>query len=118
MENLTPQHKDLKTKSKRCCETINKSFHLIANEPSLGLYRLQQHVHKLVPMLDNCEALIATESERIKGLSYDISLANHSLKDISSSSDVFENIEKLLRRATVTAACISMKDSRQSPSKK
>lgn len=119
MENITTsQHKELDLKSKRCCETMNKSFHLIANEPSLGLYRLQQHVHKLVPKLDNCEAVIDIESERMKGLSYDISLANDSLKNIASSANVFENIETLLRRATVTAACISMKESNPSLSKK
>jgi hypothetical protein len=57
MNASNSQHKELDLKCKRYCETANKAFHLIANEPALGLYRLQQHVHKLVPKLDDCEAV-------------------------------------------------------------
>ena len=117
MNAQNSHHKEIELKSKRCCETANKSFHLIANEPSLGLFRLQQHVHKLVPKLDDCEAVITSENEKIEGLTYDITLANGALKDIASSAEIFDNIEKLLRRATVTAACISMKDKKTIKSK-
>ncbi|VDP13997.1 unnamed protein product [Soboliphyme baturini] len=33
------------------CENVSEGLHILANDPSLGLYRLQEHVRKTTPAL-------------------------------------------------------------------
>lgn len=40
---------DLSTRLYRVTNGFNESLYLVANEPSLGMYRLQEHVHATVP---------------------------------------------------------------------
>lgn len=40
---------DLSTRLYRVTNGFNEALYLTANEPSLGMYRLQEHVHATVP---------------------------------------------------------------------
>ena len=42
---------DLSTRMYRVSNGFNESLYLAANEPSLGLYRLQEHVQLTVPRI-------------------------------------------------------------------
>ncbi|KAJ8970007.1 hypothetical protein NQ314_001436 [Rhamnusium bicolor] len=44
---------DLEVKVRKSTERISENMHIVANEPSLAFYRLQEHVRKaLNPMVD------------------------------------------------------------------
>ena len=35
----------------KVCSSVNQLLNIVSNEPSLGLYRIQEHVRKSVPKL-------------------------------------------------------------------
>jgi len=102
-------YRELEVKSKRCCDGINKTLHIIANEPSLGLYRIQQHVRKTMPKITNCSHSINASQKELNGLVYDAEFSIQAVKAITESATTFENIEQLLKQASSSAALINMK---------
>lgn len=48
MQSSSPD-RNLAVKVKKACNGMNETIHMIANDPSLGLYRVQQHVKKSLP---------------------------------------------------------------------
>lgn len=108
MENFISSPKELDVKSKRCCDGINKTIHVIANEPSLGLFRIQQHVRKMLPKLDSSENSVNKTNKEISGLIYDTQASIEVAKDINRCEDIFSNIEELLKKASSTAALMNM----------
>ena len=107
--NLPVSYRELEVKSKRCCDGVNKTLHIIANEPSLGLYRIQQHVRKTIPKVTNCSQSVDASQKELNGLVYDTEFSIQAVKDITKSSNTFETIEELLKRASSSAALINMK---------
>ena len=107
--NLPVSYRELEVKSKRCCDGVNKTLHIIVNEPSLGLYRIQQHVRKTIPKVTNCSQSVDASQKELNGLVYDTEFSIQAVKDISKSSNTFETIEELLKRASSSAALINMK---------
>ena len=114
MENFVSS-KDLEVKSKRCCDGINKTIHVIANEPSLGLFRIQQHVRKTMPKLESCVNSINKNNKEIAGLIYDTQASIQVAKNTCRIESTFNNIEQLLKKASTTAALINMKLQPQQP---
>ena len=102
-------YRDVDVKSKRCCDGVNKTIHVIANEPSLGLYRIQQHVRKTIPKLSHCESLILNSHKGLSGAVYDSQASVAVVKEITDSMSKFENMEQLLKKASHSAALINMK---------
>jgi len=66
MNKSSVRGRDLEEKSKRACDGVNKTIHMIANEPSMGLYRIQQHIHKSVPKFVACQKLMDENNEQLK----------------------------------------------------
>ena len=42
---------DTDFKVRRITSYVNEAVHMAANEPTLGLYRIQEHVHRWVTMI-------------------------------------------------------------------
>lgn len=56
-------------------ERISENMHIVANEPSLAFYRLQEHVRKsLPPMVENRAEVIKLHQE-LQGHCYDVEYA-------------------------------------------
>ncbi|XP_039267043.2 BLOC-1-related complex subunit 8-like [Styela clava] len=103
--------RELDLKVKRASVGVNETVHMIANEPSLGLYRIQQHVKKTLPRVVNASNDMKKTNDQIKGLVYDANYATDAIGSIINSSEAFSNIEKLLRESTSNAAIVKMKKS-------
>ena len=59
-------------------------LNIIANEPSLGMYRIQEHIRKTLPKLDQqCSTLEAT-NEKFKDLLYGVEQSTHAIKSIDA----------------------------------
>uniref|UniRef100_H2Y464 Uncharacterized protein n=1 Tax=Ciona savignyi TaxID=51511 RepID=H2Y464_CIOSA len=108
-DNLLIIDKELQIKVKRCCDDVNKTAHLVANEPSLGLYRIQQHIRKSLPRMVDCQVKVKSGDVQLQGLVYDMTSARDVTRLIEQSESNFSEIESLLSRATTAAAISNMK---------
>ena len=54
---------------------ISESVHILANEPSVALFRLQEHVTKSVPELMEHKRELTTLNDRVAGASHDMDYA-------------------------------------------
>ncbi|XP_056894154.1 BLOC-1-related complex subunit 8 isoform X3 [Takifugu flavidus] len=75
-----------------------------ANEPSMALYRLQEHVRRSLPELVQHKTDMQSWEEQSQGAIYSVEYACSAVKSMTNSSMYFKNIDSLLRQA------ISMKE--------
>lgn len=50
-------------------------MHIIANEPSLAFYRIQEHVRKVLPLIVDRKAEVQQLQQDLQGHCYDIDYA-------------------------------------------
>ena len=62
--------KQLEEKCKRCCDGMNKTLHTITNNPSLGLFRIQQNIHKMLPIVSHTHTNIKKQNDDLKVVYY------------------------------------------------
>lgn len=79
-------------------------MYFLANEPSVALYRLQEHVRRSLPELVQHKTDMQGVEEQCQGAIYTVEYACSAVKSMSNSAAYFKNIEGLLRQA------ISIKD--------
>ena len=63
---------DLQTRIYRVTSGINESITVAANEPSVGLFRLQEHVVGTVPKLVSERLTMDDIAQRVQGANFDI----------------------------------------------
>lgn len=56
-------------------ERVSENMHVVANEPSLALYRLQEHVRKAMPFMVEKRGEFVHLQEHLQGRCYDIDYA-------------------------------------------
>ena len=63
------RHLDPETefKVRRITSRINESIHMVASEPSLGLFRIQEHVYRTLPQLVQRKNELKANVKRIEG---------------------------------------------------
>lgn len=75
-------------------------MHIVANEPSLAFYRIQEHVRKVLPMIVERKAeVVHLQQVELQGRCYDLEYALKSIKSIESSDPTFSNIQEMLKNA-------------------
>eukprot|EP01112_Ceratiomyxa_fruticulosa_P014146 TRINITY_DN4030_c0_g1_i1.p1 TRINITY_DN4030_c0_g1~~TRINITY_DN4030_c0_g1_i1.p1 ORF type:complete len:320 (+),score=95.47 TRINITY_DN4030_c0_g1_i1:748-1707(+) len=90
----TPLALDTDT-AERVVKTTKKTssfFHLLANEPSLGLFHVQEHIRKNAPKLGEVKKEMRKKATNIEEITYDL---NYSLQTIQSLHDLttFDDIK-------------------------
>ncbi|XP_069784667.1 BLOC-1-related complex subunit 8 isoform X5 [Narcine bancroftii] len=85
-------------------DKFTESMYFLANEPSVALYRLQEHVRRSLPELVQHKTDMQSVEEQCQGAIYTVEYACSAVKSMSNSAGYFTNIEGLLRQA------ISIKD--------
>ena len=58
---------------------MSQLMNIISNEPSLGLYRIQEHIRKSIPKLENQTKKLEDCSTVMKDLNYTMENAQHSI---------------------------------------
>lgn len=53
-------------------ERISENMHIVANEPSLAFYRLQEHVRKVMPAMVQKRVEVTALHQDLQGCCYDI----------------------------------------------
>ncbi|KRY34361.1 Protein MEF2BNB [Trichinella spiralis] len=75
------------------CDDLSECLYMVAHEPTLGLYRIEEHIRKSVPALVEMQKM----NERVEGVCFDINNAITAVEDITSSMSVFNSIHENLR---------------------
>ena len=90
---------DVSTRIFRVSTGINEAISTAANEPSLGMYRLQEHVLSSVPKLVNERQTMEDICERVKGVNFDMEYdmeAVRSMTKITTFKNVLSNLHKAI----------------------
>ncbi|KAG7238990.1 hypothetical protein INR49_030255 [Caranx melampygus] len=90
------EDQEMQLKVRRVSDKFTESMYVLANEPSVALYRLQEHVRRSLPEL--------VQHKQSQGAIYTVEYACSAVKSMTNSSMYFKNIDGLLRQA------ISMKE--------
>lgn len=74
---------DLSTRMLRITSGFNDVLYSVANEPSLGMYRIQEHVAVTVPRLVSQQRQLQESCQRVEGACYDLEYDTRTLKDMA-----------------------------------
>ena len=74
---------DLTTRMLRITTAFNDVLYSSANEPSLGMYRIQEHVNVTVPRLVEQQRQLTENCQRVEGACYDLEYDTRTLKDMA-----------------------------------
>lgn len=85
-------------KVKKITSKVNDSLQILANEPSLGLYRIQEHIHRTTPALVEKKKELEINKKKVEGVSYDM---DYSISAVDSIGNIkqFTNISEALKSA-------------------
>ncbi|XP_013889605.1 BLOC-1-related complex subunit 8 isoform X3 [Austrofundulus limnaeus] len=95
-------------------DKFTESMYVLANEPSVALYRLQEHVRRSLPELVQHKTDMQSWEEQSQGAIYSVEYACSAVKSMTNSSLYFKNIDGLLRRAISMKEQISNSQGRRS----
>ncbi|XP_064237667.1 BLOC-1-related complex subunit 8 isoform X1 [Aotus nancymaae] len=88
-----------KCKLIRLTDKFTESVYVLANEPSVALYRLQEHVRRSLPELAQHKADMQRWEEQSQGAIYTVEYACSAVKNLVDSSVYFRSVEGLLKQA-------------------
>lgn len=107
----TPIDTELDHKVKKSCEKISENLHIVANEPSLACYRLQEHIRKSLPQLVEKRLEVNAVHQELQGKCYDLEYSVGALKSIHGSHQHFLNIQELIKNAMFMKQQLSYEES-------
>ncbi|KAK3533550.1 hypothetical protein QTP70_023451 [Hemibagrus guttatus] len=98
---------EMQLKVKRVTDKFTESMYVLANEPSIALYRLQEHVRRSLPELVQHKTDMQSWEEQSQGAIYTVEYACSAVKSMANSSLYFKNIDGLLKQAIAMKEHIS-----------
>jgi len=90
---------ELDLKTRKVTDKFTDALEAIANEPTLALFRVQEHTRKSLPTLVEKRISTGKQRQRVEGMTYDIDLAANAVKAMRKSDLHFRNIQDLLRNS-------------------
>ncbi|XP_038071327.1 BLOC-1-related complex subunit 8-like isoform X1 [Patiria miniata] len=82
---------------KKVTEKFSECMHIVANEPSLAMFRIQEHIRKSLPKLAECKMELGQTQQLVQGAYYDVDYAIRAVSDIQNSTQSFASIENMLK---------------------
>ncbi|KAK6625264.1 hypothetical protein RUM43_005558 [Polyplax serrata] len=104
---------DLDVKIKKETERISENIHIIANEPSLAFYRLQEHVRKAMPGMVQRRVEVTALHHDLQGSCYDVEYALSAIKCTENAEKNFTNTQKLLKDAVYLKQQLKYEENRR-----
>ncbi|KAM4628869.1 BLOC-1-related complex subunit 8 isoform 2-T2 [Polymixia lowei] len=109
------EDQEMQLKVKRVTDKFTESMYVLANEPSVALYRLQEHVRRSLPELVQHKTDMQSWEEQSQGAIYSVEYACSAVKSMTNSSLYFKSIDGLLRQAISMKEQINNSQGRSSP---
>jgi len=104
---------DLEQRVKKVTEKVSENIHIVANEPSLALFRLQEHVRKSLPVLVERKIDANKLHQELQGKYYDAEYAVQAIKSMYGGCTHFQNIQDLLKNAIFLKQQLTYEESRR-----
>ncbi|XP_014282420.1 BLOC-1-related complex subunit 8 homolog isoform X1 [Halyomorpha halys] len=101
----------LDVRVKKATERISENIHIVANEPSLAFYRLQEHVRKALPPMVEKRVEVTKLHHELQGRCYDVEYAVSAVRSIHNADASFLSIQELLRNALFFKQQLKYKES-------
>ncbi|XP_075216784.1 BLOC-1-related complex subunit 8 homolog isoform X3 [Lycorma delicatula] len=112
MTTLQHDH-ELDAKVKKATERISENMHIVANEPSLAFYRLQEHVRKALPPMVDKRVEVSKVHHELQGHCYDVEYAISAVKSMENADRTFTDIQDLFRNAIFLKQQLKYEESRR-----
>ncbi|XP_058446990.1 BLOC-1-related complex subunit 8 homolog [Malaya genurostris] len=90
---------ELQVKVRKTTEKISENMHIIANEPSLAFYRIQEHVRKVIPLIVDRRGEVYQLQQDLQGKCYDMEYAIGAIREIEAADQSLKNIQESLKNA-------------------
>ncbi|KAK4311048.1 hypothetical protein Pmani_017427 [Petrolisthes manimaculis] len=94
-----PNDPDLEVKVKKALERVSENIHISANEPSLAVYRLQEHVRRALPPTVSRRQHVISLHSQLQGACYDVEYALSAVRTMSDAGEKFTSLHELLKNA-------------------
>ncbi|XP_042215281.1 BLOC-1-related complex subunit 8-like isoform X3 [Homarus americanus] len=94
-----PNDPDLEIKVKKALERVSENIHISANEPSLAVYRLQEHVRRALPPTVTRRQHVTALHSQLQGACYDVEYALGAVRVMKDAGDKFISLQELLKSA-------------------
>ncbi|XP_069948484.1 BLOC-1-related complex subunit 8 homolog [Cherax quadricarinatus] len=94
-----PNDPDLEIKVKKALERVSENIHISANEPSLAVYRLQEHVRRALPPTVTRRQHVTALHSQLQGACYDVEYALGAVRVMKDASEKFTSLQELLKSA-------------------
>ncbi|XP_077935410.1 BLOC-1-related complex subunit 8 isoform X2 [Halichoerus grypus] len=99
LEGTSTFHSTFFATTPKVTDKFTESVYVLANEPSVALYRLQEHVRRSLPELAQHKADMQRWEEQSQGAIYTVEYACSAVKNLVDSSIYFRSVEGLLKQA-------------------
>ncbi|KAL7634327.1 UNVERIFIED_CONTAM: hypothetical protein RMT77_014704 [Armadillidium vulgare] len=94
-----PHDSDLELKVKKSLERISENIHISANEPSLAVYRLQEHVRRALPPTVARRQHVLQLHSQLQGACYDVEYALSAVHGMKEAESKLVSIQDMLKDA-------------------
>ena len=100
--------------TEKACAGVSDCFHTLANEPSLGLYYVMEHIQRSVPALVADKAALRQASETFSGANLDAGFALDDMT-MATSGGTQSALANTARLAAVSTSLASKYATSQRP---
>ncbi|KAK0422019.1 hypothetical protein QR680_007316 [Steinernema hermaphroditum] len=110
-----PPSKELQARCRILAERLSESAHIVDHDPSLALYRLQEHVTKSLPVLVHRKYQMKHVNANLQGACYDLDNAITAVESMKKASSTFDSIQEQLRNCLYYKQQLDYESNRTGP---